>query len=76
MTFCLEYDRGTETLARLGSKADDYARLEEAWGVELWLLVVVPGPRREAGARAALGGWGLAVATTTHAGAPTPAGAV
>ncbi len=76
MTFCLEYDRGTETLAGLGSKADDYARLEEAWGVELWLLVVVPGPRREAGARAALGGWGLAVATTTHAGAPTPAGAV
>ncbi len=76
LTFCLEYDRGTETIGRLAAKAGDYARLEEAWGVPFWLLVVVPGPRREAGARAALGGCGLAVATTTQAGARTPAGAV
>jgi hypothetical protein len=76
VTFCLEYDRGSETLSRLGSKAGDYARLEEAWGVELWVLVVVPGARRETGARAALSGWGLAVATTTHTGARTPADAV
>lgn len=76
VTFCLEYDRGTETRSRLGSKAGDYGRLEEAWGVAFWLLAVVPGPRREAGARAALSGWGLAVATTTHTGARTPADAV
>ncbi len=31
VTFCLEYDRGTESLARLGAKAADYARLESAW---------------------------------------------
>ncbi|MHB1504981.1 MAG: replication-relaxation family protein [Acidimicrobiales bacterium] len=76
VTFCLEYDRGSETLGRLAAKAGDYARLEEAWGVELWVLVVVPGLRREGGARAALGGCGLAVATTTRAGERTPAGAV
>ena len=28
VTFCLEYDRGTEPLARIRAKADDYARLE------------------------------------------------
>jgi predicted transcriptional regulator len=76
VTFCLEYDRGTETIGRLAAKAGDYARLEEAWGVPFWLLVVVPGPRREAGARAALGGCGLVVATTTQPGARTPADAV
>lgn len=76
VTFCLEYDRGTETLARLAAKAEDYARLEEAWGVPFWLLGVVPGPRRESGARAALAGCGLAVATTTQIGARMPAGAV
>ena len=72
VTFCLEYDRGTESLARLGAKAADYARLESAWGVAFWLLVVVPGPRRESGARAALAGHGLAVATTTASGARRP----
>ncbi len=69
VTFCLEYDRGSEPLGRLAAKAVDYARLEAAWGVPFWVLVVVPGPRREAGARAALSGEGLAVATTTEPGA-------
>ena len=72
VTFCLEYDLGTESLARLGAKAADYAQLESAWGVAFWLLVVVPGPRRETGARAALSGHGLAVATTTASGARRP----
>jgi len=41
------------------------------------VLVVVPGPRRERGARAALSGEGLAIATTTtHPGAHRPTGAV
>ncbi|MGC9962802.1 MAG: replication-relaxation family protein [Acidimicrobiales bacterium] len=75
-TFCLEYDRGSEPLWRLARKASDYARLESAWGVAFWLLVVVPSPRREAGVRAALSGEGLAAATTTQVSARTPAEAV
>jgi hypothetical protein len=73
---CLEYDRGTEQLGRLAKKAADYARLEEASGWAFWVLVVVPGPRREAGVRGALSGQGLAVATTTQPLALRPADAV
>ena len=76
VAFCLEYDRGSEQLSRLQKKAGDYARLEAAWGVAFWLLVVVPGPRREAGARLALSGQGLAVATTTHPQAVRPTDAI
>jgi len=76
ITFCLEYDRGTEPLGRISAKADDYARLERAWGVVFWLLVVVPGPRRERGVRAALAGTGLALATATRAGAQAPESAI
>jgi hypothetical protein len=76
ITFCLEYDRGSEPLGRLGAKAVDYSRLESAWGVAFWVLVVVPGPRREAGARAALSGEGLAIATTTQSDAVRPTDAV
>ena len=74
--FCLEYDRGSEQLSRLTKKAGDYARLEVAWGVAFWLLVLVPGPRREVGARCALSGQGLAVAATTQAIAVRPTGAI
>jgi len=76
VVFCLEYDRGTEQLGRLAKKADGYARLEEASGWAFWVLVVVPGPRREAGVRGALSGHGLAVATTTASLARRPADAV
>jgi len=76
VTFCLEYDRGTEPLRRISTKADDYARLERAWTIPFWLLVVVPGPRRERGVRAALAGTGLAVATATRSGARAPETAV
>ncbi len=72
VTFCLEYDRGTEPLARISAKADEYARLERAWGIAFWLLVVVPGPRRERGVRAALAGSGLAaVANCYQVGCPS-----
>jgi hypothetical protein len=76
VTFCLEYDRSSEPLGRLSEKAADYARLERAWGVPFWLLVVVPGPRRERSVTAALSGHGLAVATTTQPDACRPEGAV
>ncbi|MDA8039377.1 MAG: replication-relaxation family protein [Actinomycetota bacterium] len=76
VVFCLEYDRGSEQLVRLAGKAGHYARLEEASGCAFWVLVVVPGPRRERGVRAALAGTGLAVATATRAHALTPESAV
>lgn len=76
VTFCLEYDRGTEPLGRIAAKADEYERLERAWGIAFWLLVVVPGPRRELGVRTALAGTGLAVATAARAGVQTPESAV
>jgi hypothetical protein len=76
VAFCLEYDRGSEQLSRLEKKAGDYARLEAAWGVAFWLLVVIPGPRRESGARLALSGQGLAAATTTHPMAVRPTDAI
>jgi len=76
VTFCLECDRGSEPLGRLATKAADYACLESAWGVAFWVLVVVPGPRRERGARAALSGKGLAIASTTQPGALRPTEAV
>jgi len=76
VVFCLEYDRGTEQLGRLAKKAADYARLEEASGWAFWVLVVVPGSRREAGVGGALSGHGLAVATTTKARALRPTDAI
>ena len=76
VTFCLEYDRGSEQLSRLAEKATDYTRLERASGIPFWILVVVPGPRRERGVRAALSGHGLAVATTTQPDARRPEDAV
>jgi hypothetical protein len=76
VVFCLEYDRGTEQLGRLAKKACDYARLEEASGWAFWVLVVAPGPRREAGVRGALSGHGLAAATTTQPLALRPTDAI
>ena len=76
VTFCLEYDRGSEQLSRLSEKAAAYARLKPAWGLPFWLLVVVPGPRRERGVRAALSGHGLAVATTSQPDARRPEEAI
>ncbi len=76
LTFALEYDRGSETLGRLGRKGFDYADLETASGWPFTLLVVLPGPRREIGARAALGRHGLAVATTSQPLTDNPAAGI
>lgn len=48
VTFCLEYDRGTEPLGRISAKAHDYERLERAWGIAFWL----PGRRPRPAPRA------------------------
>ncbi|MHB2022912.1 MAG: replication-relaxation family protein [Mycobacteriales bacterium] len=49
--FFIEYDAGTETLARLAAKLDGYADLVRATGWSPWLAFWFPSPRREAEAR-------------------------
>jgi hypothetical protein len=61
--FFLEVDRGTETLARLAAKLDGYARFEAERGEAAWVLFAFASARREATARRALAGAGVAVAT-------------
>ncbi|HVE46680.1 MAG TPA: replication-relaxation family protein [Acidimicrobiales bacterium] len=67
--FFLEYDRGTETLARLVDKLAGYERLEAERGASSWVLFVLSSPRREATARRALAGATVPIATTVLAGA-------
>ena len=50
----LEFDFGTSTLSTLAEKVTRYARLAAATGAPTPVLVWLPGPRREAGAREAL----------------------
>jgi hypothetical protein len=54
VTFCLEYDRSTETLERLEKKLKSYEDLQIASGYAYWILFCFGDPRREAGARRAL----------------------
>lgn len=50
----LEFDTGTESLAKVGRKLIGYARLAESTGIATPVLVWLPTARREAGARTAL----------------------
>ncbi|WP_300015888.1 replication-relaxation family protein [Pseudonocardia sp.] len=52
--FFLEFDLGTEALARVAAKLTGYAALAAATGITTPLLVWLPTTRREAGARTAL----------------------
>jgi hypothetical protein len=52
--FFLEFDLSTEALSRVAAKLTGYAALAAATGITTPLLVWLPTPRREAGARAAL----------------------
>lgn len=77
VTFLLEYDTGTENLARLAGKLDGYAVLAralaqagEACPPLLWCL---PGPRREQSARRALAGTGHAAGLRIATAAIDPA---
>jgi hypothetical protein len=63
VTFCLEYDRSTETLERLEKKLKSYEDLQIASGHAYWVLFCFGHPRREAGARRALAGATVPVAT-------------
>ena len=64
VAFLLEYDNGTERIARLGEKLQRYRRLFDLAGERVWVLFCFPGPHREANARRALNQAGLPVATT------------
>jgi len=77
--FWLEYDTGTEPLARLIGKLDPYARLHAAGGPDYPVLFHLPGPGREAHLHDLLANrpqrLGVTVATTTPATvATTPDG--
>lgn len=60
--FFLEYDRGTESLGRLVAKLSGYERLEAERGQTAWVLFALA-PRREPGARKALAGATVPIAT-------------
>ncbi len=63
LQFFVEYDRGSENLARLAAKLDGYARLESERGQSTWVLFVFTSPRREVTARRALSTSTVPVAT-------------
>lgn len=73
--FWLEYDTGTEPLARLVAKLDPYARLHAAGGPDYPVLFHLPGPGREAHLHDLLAHrpprHGVTVATTTPAAVAT-----
>ena len=74
--FFLEYDRGTEPLARLAAKLRDYERLESERGAAAWVLFAFESARREESARRALSGATVAVATAALDGAVPPSEAL
>ncbi|MHB1928003.1 MAG: replication-relaxation family protein [Acidimicrobiales bacterium] len=76
VAFLLEYDNGTETLARLAEKLDRYHRLFTATARQIPVLFAFPGPRREAEARRVLRHPGVPVATASLAPGTSPAAAV
>jgi hypothetical protein len=63
VTFCLEYDRSTETLERLEKKLKSYENLQIASGSAYWILFCFGHSRRESGARRLLAEATVPVAT-------------
>jgi hypothetical protein len=76
VAFLLEYDKGTERIARLADKVDNYNRLFTVTSRAIPVLFAFPGPRREATARSALHHPGVPVFTTTLAAHSAPSDAV
>lgn len=74
--FFLEYDRGTETVARLVAKLTGYERLEDQRSASAWVLFRFPSAGREAAARAALAPATVPVATAGPFGPLRPYDAV
>ena len=76
LPFLLEYDNGTETLARLAAKLDGYRDLAKAAGHRNWVLFSFGSPRREHEASRALAGNGVPVATASRSTDSSPDRAV
>lgn len=76
LPFFLEYDTGSERLARLAGKLDGYARLAAAAGHPTWVCFTFPTFAREAAARRVLGHPAVPVATATLPPAARPDGPV
>ncbi|MFN2538108.1 MAG: replication-relaxation family protein [Mycobacteriales bacterium] len=74
--FFVEYDRGSENLARLIGKLAGYERLEGDRGRSSWLLFAFTSTRREASARRALAGATVPIATATVTTPARPADAI
>lgn len=75
--FFLEYDRGTETLARLAAKLDSYADLAARTGYRTPVLFCLPSPGREKALHPLIASAPVPVATTHSAltGTPRPGSA-
>jgi hypothetical protein len=76
LPFLVEYDNGTEQLARLADKLPGYVRLADAAGHPNWVLVSFPSPRREHEARRVLAQRGVPVATASRAPGTAPDSAI
>ncbi|MHB8450661.1 MAG: replication-relaxation family protein [Mycobacteriales bacterium] len=74
--FLLEYDTGSERLARLGAKLPGYADLAVAVGHPTWVCFRFPTPGREAAARGVLTHPGVPVATAVLGPRADPSGPV
>lgn len=74
--FFLEYDRGTETTARVEAKLAGYAELAAATAIATPVLIWAPTAAREASLRRALRRPAVPVATATPAAGASPADAV
>ncbi len=71
--FFLEYDRGTETTARVAGKFAGYAELAAATGIATPVALWLPNPAREAHLRRQLGRPPVPVATAAPVRATSPA---
>ena len=76
LPFLLEYDNGTETLARLAGKLGGYTRLAVAAGHPNWVLFSFGSPRRETEARRVLAHPVVPVATSARLPGMAPESAV
>ncbi len=67
LPFLLEYDTGSERVARLAAKLDGYAQLARAVGHPTWVLFCLPSAGRETSARRVLAHPAVPVATAVVA---------
>lgn len=76
LPFLLEYDTGSERLARLAGKLPGYADLHAASGHQTWVCFTFPSPGREATARPVLTHPAVPVATAVLPAGIDPSGPV